>query len=162
MSSILVVRSPVQVVRVDARCAPDSSAAGLAGRAGRATSAISASTPPSPSLSARMTKSRYFTETTSVIDQKISDSTPKMLSGDGRHAVRQRHALLERVERRGADVAVDDAERTNGQRAHIRAMLRARLARLLRLAGRADGAARLGFVHSLLARLPGRSAHYAR
>ena len=41
---------------------------------------MSASTPPSPSLSARMTNSRYFTETTSVIDQKISDSSPKMLT----------------------------------------------------------------------------------
>ncbi len=75
MSSILVLRMPVQVVRVDARWAPDSSAV-TAAALGRATRAINASTPPSPSLSARMTKIRYLTETTSVIDQKISDSTP--------------------------------------------------------------------------------------
>ena len=82
MSNILGVRRPVQVVRVDARCAPDSSAF-TALSLGRATSAISASTPPSPSLSARMTNIRYFTETTSVIDQKTSDSTPKMLAATG-------------------------------------------------------------------------------
>ena len=75
MSNILVLRRPDQVVRVEARWAPDSSAL-IAAAVGRATSAINASTPPSPSLSARMTKIRYLTETTSVIDQKISDSTP--------------------------------------------------------------------------------------
>ena len=30
-----------------------------------------------------MTKNRYFTETTSVIDQNTSDSTPKMLAATG-------------------------------------------------------------------------------
>jgi hypothetical protein len=32
--------------------------------------------PPSPSLSARMTKLTYLIETISVIDQKISETTP--------------------------------------------------------------------------------------
>ena len=33
-------------------------------------------TPPSPSLSARRTNEMYFTDTTMVIAQKISDATP--------------------------------------------------------------------------------------
>jgi hypothetical protein len=36
--------------------------------------------PPSPLLSARSTSSTYFSETMMVIVQKISDSTPRMLS----------------------------------------------------------------------------------
>ncbi len=47
------------------------------------TSAISASTPPSPLLSARITKIRYLMEMSSVSAQKISDSTPITLSGVG-------------------------------------------------------------------------------
>ena len=37
--------------------------------------------PPSPLLSARRISSTYLTETMMVIVQKISDSTPRMLSG---------------------------------------------------------------------------------
>ena len=40
------------------------------------TSAASAMIPPSPSLSARSTSVTYFTVTTTVTDQKISDTTP--------------------------------------------------------------------------------------
>jgi hypothetical protein len=40
----------------------------------------------------------YFTETTSVIDQKTRESRPKMFSAAG-DAVRQGDALLECVER---------------------------------------------------------------
>src|SRR5215470_11235161 len=43
---------------------------------------ISAMIPPSPSLSARMTRETYVTVTISVTDQKISETTPKMLSVD--------------------------------------------------------------------------------
>ena len=39
-------------------------------------SAIRAMMPPSPSLSARMMKVTYLTETITVIDQKISEMTP--------------------------------------------------------------------------------------
>ena len=45
----------------------------------RDTSAINASTPPSPSLSARMTNRRYLTEMTRSNDQTTSDSKPRML-----------------------------------------------------------------------------------
>ena len=38
--------------------------------------------PPSPSLSARITSETYVTVTISVTDQKISETTPKMLSVD--------------------------------------------------------------------------------
>ena len=37
--------------------------------------------PPSPLLSARRISSTYFSETMMVIVQKISESTPRMLSG---------------------------------------------------------------------------------
>jgi hypothetical protein len=40
------------------------------------TSAARAITPPSPSLSARRMKITYLTETTIVIDQNTSDTTP--------------------------------------------------------------------------------------
>ena len=40
------------------------------------TSAIRAMMPPSPSLSARMMKVTYLTETISVIDQNTSEITP--------------------------------------------------------------------------------------
>ena len=76
--SKLLDRMPLQVLRTEV--APDSSpVARSAAGVGRATSAISASTPPSPSLSARMTKARYLTDTTRVMAQNTSDSTPKML-----------------------------------------------------------------------------------
>ena len=47
------------------------------------TSAISASIPPSPRLSARMTKARYFTEMTMMSAQKNRLSTPSTLAGEG-------------------------------------------------------------------------------
>ncbi len=47
----------------------------------RCTRASSASTPPSPSLSARMTMTMYFSVTEIMSAQKISDSSPRMLAG---------------------------------------------------------------------------------
>ena len=44
------------------------------------TSAISASTPPSPLLSARMTTATYFSVTTTISAQVMSDSMPSTLS----------------------------------------------------------------------------------
>jgi len=52
-------------------------------RRARAASAI---TPPSPSLSARMITPTYFTETITVIDHTISDTTPYTSLGVGRTA----------------------------------------------------------------------------
>src|SRR5512142_857063 len=52
------------------------------GRARRRIKAISAMIPPSPSLSARITSRTYVTVTMIVTDQKISETTPKMLSCD--------------------------------------------------------------------------------
>ena len=68
-----------------------------------------------------MTKTRYLIEMTSVSDQKISDSTPSTLSRVGGDAVRAVEALAQRVERAGADVAVDDAERADGEGCEISA-----------------------------------------
>ena len=42
----------------------------------RCASAISARMPPSPRLSARITRKTYFSVTMMISDQKISDSTP--------------------------------------------------------------------------------------
>src|SRR6201981_3654990 len=52
------------------------------GRARRRIKAISAMIPPPPSLSARITSRTYVTVTMIVTDQKISETTPKMLSCD--------------------------------------------------------------------------------
>ena len=47
------------------------------------TRAVSAMMPPSPLLSARITKRRYLTEMTMIRLQKMSESTPRMFSGVG-------------------------------------------------------------------------------
>src|SRR5579859_2696436 len=52
------------------------------GSARRRIRAISAMIPPSPSLSARITSRTYVMVTMIVTDQKISETTPKMLSCD--------------------------------------------------------------------------------
>ena len=39
--------------------------------------------PPSPLLCARMMNSTYFSDTTPISDQNVSDSTPSTLSGVG-------------------------------------------------------------------------------
>ena len=52
------------------------------GRARRRIKAISAMIPPSPSLSARITSMTYVMVTMIVTDQKISETTPKMVSCD--------------------------------------------------------------------------------
>ena len=58
---------------------------------------------------------------TSVSDQKISDSTPSTLSRVGATpCVPWKHSR-KRVERAGADVAVDDAERADGEGCEISA-----------------------------------------
>ncbi len=44
------------------------------------TRASSARLPPSPRLSARMMMATYFSETSAMMVQKISDSTPMMLA----------------------------------------------------------------------------------
>ena len=66
-------------------------------------------------LSARRISTTYLTETMIVSVQKTSDSTPKMLSGVERH-VAVGEDLLQRVQRAGADVAVDDADGAERQR----------------------------------------------
>ncbi len=68
-------------VAVEQRQADDAQPEQQRVRAGRSAysrraSAASAITPPSPSLSARMTTPTYFTETISVIDQNIRETTP--------------------------------------------------------------------------------------
>ena len=66
--------------------------------------------PPSPRLSARMTMVRYLKVTTKFSDQKMSDRMPSTLLRGYRDAVRTDEALLEGVERAGADVAIHHAE----------------------------------------------------
>ena len=59
-----------------------------------------------------MTKSRYLTEMMTMSAQKTSDSTPSTLSWVGGIRVRAVEALPQRVERARADVAIDDAQRS--------------------------------------------------
>ena len=57
----------------------------------------------------------------------ISDSTPSTFSGVDRHRMAAVEALADRVERTGADVAVDDADRGERERAGGRASRRGSL-----------------------------------
>ncbi len=62
-----------------------------------------------------MTMKTYFTVTTIIIVQKISETTPKMWSAVDRQRVRADEHLLHRIERAGADVAEHDADRADGE-----------------------------------------------
>ena len=67
--------------------------------------------PPSPRLSARITRSRYLIEMTMIRAQKINDKMPSTLVRFTCDQGVAEEALAKRVERARADVAVDDAER---------------------------------------------------
>ena len=64
----------------------------------------------------RATKVRYLTTTTMISDQTISDSTRRRSRSRSRPRAAD-EALAQRVQRRRADVAVDDAERAERERA---------------------------------------------
>ena len=82
----------------------------------RSTSAISAMMPPSPLLSARMMK-------IDVLDRHDDHQRPEderqdaehVVLGDRHRVVRAAEDFLQRVERAGADVAIDDAQRARAQ-----------------------------------------------
>ena len=80
----------------------------------RKASAVNASVPPSPLLSARSRISTYLSVTTMISDQKISDSTPihRRLRDRAVFAAGGEHRVAQRVKRAGADVAIDDADRS--------------------------------------------------
>ena len=86
------------------------------------TSAVRARMPPSPWLSARITSIRYLIEMMMISDQNTSEATPNALTGFSASRWWCSNALAERVQRAGADVAVDDAERAERQRAHAGAV----------------------------------------
>src|SRR5262252_2680489 len=71
---------------------------------------VKAKMPPSPRLSARMSTMTYLIVTMMVRAQTISESTPNT-----RGVVTAAASWKHRVERRGADVAVDNAERRDCQ-----------------------------------------------
>ena len=75
----------------------------------------SAMMPPSPLLSARRISSTYLSVTTNISPQKIVDTAPTMCARVERDADAGAEDLLHRVERAGADVAVDDADRAEGE-----------------------------------------------
>jgi hypothetical protein len=75
---------------------------------------------------------RYLTTITRSSAQKINDKIPRTFSGRRRKVVPD-EALLDRVERRRADVAVDDPERAERQQAETVSGRRRRRRR--RLAG---------------------------
>ena len=72
--------------------------------------------PPSPWLSARRISTTYLSETTTISVQKISDSDAEDVGCVSGMPVAAGEDLLQRVERAGADVAVDDAERGERKR----------------------------------------------
>ena len=72
--------------------------------------------PPSPRLSARSTSITYLSDTTIISDQKIADTPPRMFSGVSGMPCCGIEGFLDRVQRAGADVAVDDAERQQAAR----------------------------------------------
>ena len=98
-------------------------------------SAISARMPPSPRLSARITRKTYFSVTMTISDQKISDSTPMISTRVVTVGVEQLQAGLEGVERTGADVAVDDAQHRHQ---HAEAWLGRASVRVLRVLAQMD------------------------
>ena len=69
----------------------------------------------------------YFTETISVIDQKIErdDAVDVGIRWAARVPPSMREDRLDGVERAGADVAEDDAERSDGKAARARSTARA-------------------------------------
>ena len=81
----------------------------------REISASRANEPPSPLLSARIATNTYLTVTTSISDQKIEAEHAEDVQPVDRERMRADEAFLHRVERRGADVAVDDADRAEHQ-----------------------------------------------
>ena len=108
-------------VAVEQRAADDAEQdddAGAARPSARGASAISASVPPSPLLSARSRMSTYLRVTMTISAQMISDrmpSTTVSLAGIA-GPDRGQHRFAQRVERAGADVAVDDADAAERQR----------------------------------------------
>ena len=85
----------------------------------RDTSAISARMPPSPSLSARMTKIRYLTEMIERQRPEDQRQHAKHVLARGRDAVGTVEAFTQRVERTGTDVAVDDAKGSQSEKSEI-------------------------------------------
>ena len=67
--------------------------------------------PPSPSLSARRTKTTYFSDTISSSAQKVSDTIPSTSPAVGTAWPVRIERDREGIKRAGADVAIYDAER---------------------------------------------------
>ena len=67
----------------------------------------------------------YLTLTTRMSDQMISERTPTTFVVGRRDAVLRLEALAERVQRARSDVAVDDAERGEGEQRRGAGRLRA-------------------------------------
>ena len=78
-------------------------------------SAVSARMPPSPWLSARITRARYLIEMMMISAQNTIDATPNAFARVDREVV-VLERLTERVQRARADVAVDDAQGAERQR----------------------------------------------
>ena len=83
----------------------------------RCASAIRVRVPPSPLLSARRRSSTYFSVTMMISAQRISDRTPSTASRLSARAAMGggMQRLAEGIERAGADIAIDDADRTDGE-----------------------------------------------
>ena len=84
------------------------------------TSATRARMPPSPWLSARITNSRYFTDTVMISDQKISDNDAEDVGRRDVNRMRAEKAFAQRVQDARADVAVHDTERGEDEERYAR------------------------------------------
>ena len=76
----------------------------------------SAKTPPSPSFCARRTKMAYLIATMIVMVQITREIPPSTLSARQSDPGMAEEELVQRVQRRRADVAVDDPHRPDRQR----------------------------------------------
>src|SRR5580704_18095386 len=82
-------------------------------------SAMRARMPPSPSLSMLIAKITYFTDVLMISVHRISERTPRTMSGFGAPPVRSR-TVLSVSKRARPDVAKDDSERRQAHRRQTR------------------------------------------
>jgi hypothetical protein len=71
--------------------------------------------PPSPLLSARRISATYLKETTTISDQNTSERMPSTFSGVIGTGWWAAEDFLDGIQRAGADVAIDHAERGQGE-----------------------------------------------
>ena len=109
----VIMESPMNI---EAPTTPSASNGRLRRPNARCPSAIRDSVPPSPLLSARNSSSTYLAVTTMNSDHRISESTPSTMARDtGAPFAAWRDGLAKRIQRRGADIAENNANASQRQ-----------------------------------------------